>query len=73
MKTSIVYLLLCNATCTPLARGIDVTADTAHHAEVRALLSVSGDCATAGYDDTDQLWVACDHAYKVARTVTIHR
>jgi hypothetical protein len=82
MKTYIIYLSLCMTDCSIMPTPYTITAPTAERAHISALLQASGDCPTAGYEDTDDTedadegaitWIACGRAYRVAKTIVIHK
>lgn len=64
MKTYIIYLALCLQQCERIP-PVTVQADTAQHAAIKALLVVSQDTDTAGYDDDNVFWIDGDRAYLV--------
>lgn len=82
MHTYIIYLSLCMADCSIMPTPYTITAPTAEHARISALVQASADCPTAGYTDTDDAadaepdaitWIACGRAYRVAKTIIIHK
>lgn len=82
MNTYIIYLSLCMADCSIMPQPYTITAPNVERAHISALLQASADCPTAGYEDTDDTdgaepdaitWIACGRAYRVAKTIVIHK